>query len=161
MTRSIRIVRIWLSIFIIGLVLSGITAFPLQHELHFLVRIANHFHLSQHAPVLNAWITHVSAALTDTNSHYPFLAYGTDWLAFGHLVISIAFIGPWLDPVRNKWFITFGLIACAGVIPLALIAGTIRGIPVYWRLLDCSFGVFGCIPLLIVRNQIHRLEHPA
>jgi hypothetical protein len=39
------------------------------------------------------------------------------------------FIGPYLDPVRNKWVVTFGLIACAGVIPLALIADHIRGIP--------------------------------
>jgi hypothetical protein len=27
-----------------------------------------------------------------------------------------------IDPVRNKWIIAFGRIACGGVIPLALIA---------------------------------------
>jgi len=153
-TSLLRTIRIWLTIFIVGLVLSGITAFPLQSELSLLVRIAAHFH----APALNAWLLRVHAALTDENSRYPFLAYGTDWLAFAHLVIAVAFIGPWLDPVRNKWFITFGLIACAGVLPLALIAGPIRGIPPYWRLIDCSFGIFGCIPLLIIRRNIHQLE---
>jgi len=24
----------------------------------------------------------------------------------------------------------------------------LRGIPIYWRLIDCSFGVFGGLPLL-------------
>jgi hypothetical protein len=33
-------------------------------------------------------------------------------IAFAHLAIAIAFIGPYIDPVRNKWVITFGLIAC-------------------------------------------------
>jgi hypothetical protein len=60
--------------------------------------------------------------------------------------------------VRNKWVITFGLIACAGVIPLALIAGAVRGIPVAWRLIDCSFGVFGSIPLLVCQREIRKLE---
>ena len=76
-------------------------------------------------------------ALTVTNGSYPFLAYGTDWLAFAHLMIAIAFIGPYRDPVRNQWVITFGLIACAAVIPLALICRPLRGIPMYWRLIDC------------------------
>ena len=157
--RLTRSIRLWITIFIVGLVLSGVTAFPLQSELSLLVRLSAYFHLATHAPALDNWLVRVLAALSDTNARYPFLAYGTDWLAFGHLVIAVAFIGPWIDPVRNKWFISFGLIACAGVIPLALIAGAIRGIPFYWRLIDCSFGVFGCIPLLIVHHKISRLEH--
>ena len=158
-TDSLHKIRFWLTIFIVGLVLSGVTAFPLQFELGLTVRIAAAVHLGVHAPSLNGWLVRVSQAVGDTNSHYPFLAYGTDWLAFGHLVIAVAFVGPWLDPVRNKWLITFGLIACAGVIPLALIAGPIRGIPFYWRLIDCSFGVVGCIPLLVVRRHIRCLEN--
>src|SRR4029079_19348442 len=86
--------------------------------------------------------------LRDTYARYPFIAYGTDWLALAHLVLAILFVGPYRDPVRNKWVIDFGLIACAAVIPLALICGPLRGIPLYWRLIDCSFGVFGAIPLL-------------
>jgi hypothetical protein len=75
------------------------------------------------------------------------------------LVLAVAFIGPWIDPVRNKWVITFGLIACAGVIPLAVIAGAVRGIPWGWRLIDCSFGVAGCVPLLICRRHIRAIEN--
>jgi len=29
-----------------------------------------------------------------------------------------------------------------------LICGAIRGIPFYWQIIDCSFGVFGAIPLI-------------
>jgi len=48
--------------------------------------------------------------------------------------------------------------ACVGVIPLALICGPLRGIPFYWQLIDCSFGVVGFIPLLICRNYILECE---
>src|SRR5579871_4796407 len=153
-------IRTWLAVFIAGLVLSGITAFPLQGEMRFLVSM---LHAGPVQPIANAvhllpWIDRVSQALSATNSAYPFMAYGTDWLAFAHLVIAIAFIGPYVDPVRNKWLITFGLIACAGVIPLALIAGHLRGIPLAWRFIDCSFGIFGAAPLLICRHSIRVLE---
>ena len=109
-------------------------------------------------PQLTEWIDRVRDALIATNDAYPFLAYGTDWLAFAHLVIAVAFIGPLRDPVRNIWIVQFGMIACIGVIPLALIAGAIRGIPVGWQLIDMSFGVIGIIPLIIVYRLIRRLE---
>src|SRR3984885_4422029 len=143
-----------------GLFFSGVTAFPLQTELGLF------FSLLETPPVrriaeathLLPWIARVHQALSATNAQYPFLAYGTDWLAFAHLVLAVLFIGPYRNPVRNKWIITFGLIACAGVIPLALIAGHVRGIPVPWRLIDCSFGIFGAIPLVRCRVLISELE---
>jgi hypothetical protein len=156
----LRRIRFWLAGFIVGLVLSGVTAFALETELGWLVSI---LHADWLRPIseftgLLPWIERVNEALRTTNAHYPFLAYGTDWLAFAHLVIAVAFVGPYIDPVRNKWVITFGLIACAGVVPLALIAGGIRGIPFPWRLIDCSFGVVGFVPLLICRRLIGALE---
>lgn len=159
-SRSLIRIRIWLAVFIAGLVVSGVTAFPLQTEIHWLVRLLHRGFLESFAQScgLLEWVERVNAALDATHARYPFLAYGTDWLAFAHLAIAIAFIGPFVDPVRNKWVITFGLIACAGVIPLALIAGAVRGIPLGWRLIDCSFGVFGCIPLLVCQREIRKLE---
>ncbi|MGA8672646.1 MAG: hypothetical protein WB679_22410 [Terracidiphilus sp.] len=156
----LRRIRFWLAVFIVGLVLSGITAFPLESELRGFDTILHTTALHQIAEPthLLSWIDRVLEALADTNARYPFLAYGTDWLAFAHLVIAVAFFGPYIDPVRNKWIITFGLIACAGVIPLALIAGPIRGIPFPWRLIDCSFGILGGVPLLICRRSIAALE---
>ena len=96
-------------------------------------------------------------ALVAPNDNYPFIAYGTDWLAFAHFVIAIAFVGPWRDPVKDVWVVEFGMIACALVIPFALVMGSVRGIPFGWRLIDCSFGVFGIIPLWFCRRLINRL----
>jgi hypothetical protein len=162
LSRDLGRIRFWLAIFIAGLVLSGVTAFPLETELRWFDSL---LHTGFFRPIaqsthLLAWVDRVLDGLSATNAHYPFLAYGTDWLAFGHLVIAVAFVGPYLDPVRNKWVVTLGLIACAGVIPLALIAGPIRGIPLPWRLIDCSFGVFGSVPLLVCRRAIAALERP-
>ncbi len=41
---------------------------------------------------------------------------------------------------------------------LALIAGAVRGIPMWWRLGDCSFGIFGTIPLWFALREVRRLE---
>jgi hypothetical protein len=50
------------------------------------------------------------------------------------------------------------MIACVMVFPLAFIAGAVRGIPIYWRLIDCSFGVAGLVPLSICYRGIGKLE---
>jgi hypothetical protein len=154
--RLLRSIRVWLCLFILGLVLSGLTAFPLVHETAFLSRtLAAHAFLPE--PIV-AWINRVHLALADQSLRYPFLAYGTDWLALAHLVLATAFLGPLADPVRNKWVLQFGVLACVGVLPLALIAGPLRGIPPLWRLIDCSFGIFGAIPLLICIHKVKKLE---
>ena len=87
------------------------------------------------------------------------LAYGYDWLAFAHIVIAMAFIGPLKDPVKNSWIIDWAILACLAVIPLAFIAGPIRQIPMFHILIDCSFGVFGLLPLIICRRMIKKLEN--
>jgi hypothetical protein len=145
-------IKFWLVSFLIVLILSGITAFPIETELSL---------LSQHtnpSSIMGRWINTVYSAVKITNEKYPYLSYGTDWLAFGHLVIATAFIGPLIDPVKNIWVIQFGMIACVMVLPLALIAGPVRHIPFYWRLIDCSFGVLGILPLSICYKSIRKLE---
>lgn len=146
-------IRIWIILFVVFLILSGITAFPLETELSFLTD-----HSSIFPEILRNWITIIYDAVRETNSQFPYLSYGTDWLAFAHIVIATVFIGPLLDPVKNVWVIQFGMIACVMVFPLAFIAGSIRHIPFYWQLIDCSFGVFGIIPLYIVYLLINKLE---
>jgi hypothetical protein len=159
--RHLRTIRLCIAIVVAGLVFSGLTAFALESELRWLMTAlqTGFVHSFAKATHLLAWIQRVALALAATNANYPFLAYGTDWLAFAHLVIATAFIGAYRDPARNQWIVDFGLIACAAVIPLALIAGHVRGIPVGWRLIDCSFGVFAAIPLFVCRRHIHALEH--
>ncbi|MFF9014470.1 hypothetical protein ACF09C_16055 [Streptomyces sp. NPDC014870] len=156
----LRRIRVWLVFFIVCLVLSGLTAFPLVTELHLLEDALTSWAapLGDLFPGLLEWIARVRAGLDVADAQYPFLLYGTDWLAFAHLVIAVAFYGPYRDPVRNIWVIEFGMIACVGIVPLALICGPIRDIPFWWSVIDMSFGVFGIVPLLVVRRMIKRLE---
>lgn len=139
--------------FIIGLVLSGITAFPIETQLEFVMNYIHYF-----PQIMQLWLTQIYFAVKTTNAQFPFLSYGTDWLAFSHLVIATAFIGPLRDPVKNIWVIELGMIACIMVFPLAFIAGAVRGVPIYWTLIDCSFGLLGIIPLYICRRYITQLE---
>ncbi|MER5400533.1 hypothetical protein [Streptomyces sp. NPDC002599] len=154
----LRGIRAWLAFFVVSLVLSGATAFPLVHELHWTEDLLRALSVPEHLPALMDWIERVSRGLDTADADYPFLLYGTDWLAFAHLVIAVAFYGPYRDPVRNIWVVEFGMIACAGIVPLALICGPIRGIPFWWTVVDMSFGIFGVIPLYVVRKKIKRLE---
>src|SRR6266436_10114298 len=154
--NRLRQIRILTWFFIIGLVLSGATAIPLKSELDWLVKLSG-ADQSRGPPPLGApawvfWLTRVQGALEAPTFTSPFLFYGTDWLAFGHFVIAIAFVGALRDPVRNSWLFEFGMISCVLVIPYALLFGAVRGIPFWWRLIDCSFGVIGFVPLWVCRR---------
>ncbi|WP_256010178.1 hypothetical protein [Desertivirga xinjiangensis] len=148
-----RKIKAWITFFIIALILSGITAFPIESQLSVVMKFRDRFPLS-----LQNWLSTIYSAVKTTNTNYPYLAYGTDWLAFAHIVIATAFIGPLRDPLRNIWVIQFGMIACVMIFPLALIAGPIRGIPMFWQLIDCSFGLLGIIPLYVCYRYIKTLE---
>ncbi|BAJ27414.1 MULTISPECIES: hypothetical protein [Kitasatospora] len=153
-----RRIRRWLALFVVCLALSGLTAFPLQTETSLLARLVDATGLDGLSPALDAWVHHVREGVATGYGDYPFLAYGTDWLAFAHLVIAAAFWGPLRDPVRNVWVVRWAMLACGGVIPLALICGPLRGIPLFWQFVDMSFGVVGVVPLLIVHRMIRTLE---
>jgi hypothetical protein len=146
-------IRAWMIFFIIALLLSGITAFPIESELGWVCSW-----WPEQNSAFYKWLSTCYQAIKNTNEQYPSLAYGYDWLAFAHIVVAIALIGPLKDPVKNIWVIQFGCIACILVIPLAFIAGHFRQIPLYWRLIDCSFGITGLIPLLICHKKIKQLE---
>lgn len=151
--KIINQIKTLLIVFIIFLVLSGITAFPIETELQIL-----HEHSHIFPDFISNWLADVYFAVKTTNNNFPFLGYGTDWLAFAHIVIAVAFIGPVKDPVKNIWVIEFGIIACLMVIPLALIAGAVRGIPFYWRIIDSSFGIIALFPLIWCHRLIKKLE---
>lgn len=153
--RQLKKVRILLALFIIGMVVSGITAFPLETEIDLLHQWAKHW---QWDNFLSNWITTVHDGLHQTISKYPFIPYGTDWLAFAHIVIATFFVRPYMNPTRDAWVIDFGIAACIAVFPMALVAGSIRGIPFFWQLIDCSFGLFGGILLSYIRHEIKKLR---
>jgi hypothetical protein len=157
----LRKLRWALGLFILALILSGITAFPLQGELDQIAAIRG---LGDIAPAdaengFDRWILIVRNGLRQSYALYPWLAYGTDWLAFSHIVIAVFCIGAFIDPVRNVWVLQAGIIGCVLVIPLALICGAVRQIPIGWRLIDCSFGVFGAIPLFYCLRLTRLLEN--
>jgi hypothetical protein len=147
-------IRDWTLFFMAALFLSGITAIPLRPEMNFL---AQAFAQDDPPTLVGSWLLRVQAAVNDVSTRWPFLALGTDWLAFGHIVIGLGFIGLLRDPIRNEWLISWGMIACLLVIPWAWGFGWARGIPWGWRLVDCSFGVGGMIPLLFIRRYVREL----
>lgn len=148
-----KTIRTWMIIFIVALALSGITAFVVETGLKWII-----LWWPENTSMLYQWLDSCYTAIHITNYNYPFIAYGFDWLAFGHIVIAIFFLGALKDPVRNIWVIKTGCIACILVIPLAFIAGHVRQIPVFWRLIDCSFGIIGIIPLWICYRKTMLLE---
>lgn len=160
MQPLLRRYRLVLGSFIIGLILSGITAFPLLTELRLLAAWLGIVNPADYTSLtgLQHWIAYVLYGLEETHARFPFLAYGTDWLAFGHLCIAVFFIRPLWKPLESDWVLRCGLICCAAVIPLALIAGQVRDIPLYWRLIDCAFGVFGALPLLYCLRLTQRMR---
>lgn len=152
-TNDLRYVRRWTVFFMIALIMSGLTAVPLEWGTRWLSDLTSGWSGPWHA-----WAQRAADAVADIGARYHFLFYGTDWLAFAHIVIALAFIGVLRDPVRNKWVIDWALLACALVIVLAFAWAPVRGIPFFWRCVDASFGVFGAIPLWLVRKRIERME---
>lgn len=152
-------IRILLIFFIFALCAAGLTAIPLQWELSFLNQwFGIDSFLSIILPSMAQWISRVNDSVQNGYGQYPLLTYGTDWLAFAHIIIAVAFIGPLRNPVKNIWVIEFGMLACLLILPWALIFGMVRGIPPFWTLIDMSFGVLGIIPLWLVRRDILKLS---
>ncbi|MBX9784849.1 MAG: hypothetical protein K2X48_16285 [Chitinophagaceae bacterium] len=142
--------------FMAALLISGITAFD---PAFFLKPLLTFFPSTHDASGTGYWLHYVYAGLETSSAQYPFLLYGYDWLAFAHIMIAILFIGVYKEPVRNKWVIDFAIISCIAILPFAFVCGHIRQIPIGWRLIDCSFGIFGLLPLALLRNSISQLEH--
>jgi len=145
-------IRTLIMTFIILLVISGVTAFFVETGLHYIVE------WFQIKGAVGSWIHYVHQAIEEINQQYPFMSYGYDWLAFGHLIIALFFIGAYKEPLKNNWVIVYGMIACIAIFPTAFIAGFFRKIPIMWQLIDCSFGVFGLLLLYIINRKTKRLE---
>lgn len=149
-----------LGLFILGLIVSGLSAFPLQAELSI---FSNFLGISDPSAFANLhglrhWIAFVAFGLHQTYAHFPFFGYASDWLGFGHLVIALFFFLPLIDPPRYRAVLNIGLVACAGVFVVALICGPIRHIPWGWRAVDCSFGLVGAILLLYCISLTDRMD---
>ena len=143
-------IRTALVIFIVLLALSGVTAFPLRTEMHFLM-----LHKETFPGFITAWIEEIYSAVSKTPD---LVLYGTDWLAFAHIIIALFFVPVYLDPIRYKANLIIAMVACGAVFLLAFICGPIRGIPFFHQLIDCFFGLLGFIPLYYVYKKINSLQ---
>jgi len=136
--------------YVTALVISGATAMIVPEGIASLDRM-----IPSTWTIIYQWVHFVH---TQIQASPKFLLYGYDWLAFAHYVIAISFYGVWKDPIRNKWVIEWAMIASLLIFPLAFVMGFLRGIPFWWQLIDCSFGVVSLIPLIMIHRRIKVLE---
>lgn len=148
--KDLTKIRIAIIVFVALLVLSGVTAFPLRTEMDFLIQHKNSF-----PGALPNWIQAVYDAVKQTPD---VVLYGTDWLAFAHIIIALFFVPVYIDPVRYKANLLVAMTACGAVFLLAFICGPIRHIPFFHQLIDCSFGFIGFFPLYFVYKKICQLQ---
>lgn len=151
--RLRRKIKAAIIITIIGLLLNGLSAIPLKHELNILLSKPDAL-----PKFLRDWWVYVDKGLTATNNNYPFMRYGFDWLAFAHVLIAIAFIGPLQDPIKNQWVIIWGMIASALSIVMAFGWEHVRGIPIWWSCIDAAIAVVAFIILLLCNKWIQDLK---
>jgi hypothetical protein len=154
--RTLTHTRLWLILFSTALVLAGTTAIFPREGLRLLspLFLPGSF-LESVWPSMAQWLTLVQQAIEETYDQYPFLAYGYDWLAFGHYIISIPFIMAIWDTRQIPWVINYGIFACIAVLPFAIVFGAIREIPLFWRGVDTLFGIGGLIVLFFLRKQFN------
>jgi len=148
-----KLYRTSIIIFQLGLFVSGVTAFFIPQGISTVQKIVHFI-----APSLSVWLEYVSHGIHSTNQNFEFIYYGTDWLAFAHILFAILFIGPLIKPNENKWVLQFGIIACLLILPLAFFAGEVRDIPMIWRFLDMSFGIIGLAVLGLAFFQLPKLS---
>lgn len=157
----LRVVRVLTALFIVGLILSGLTAIPIQTQLDLAARLGGLENVTDPAQTSNAfshWLVQVRTQITHLNRTAPYILYGNDWLAFGHVGIALVFFWALRRPLKYKFLYDYGLLLCLMVIPWAAVCGALRGIPWWWRCIDSSFGLLGAVPLLVCKRLLSRIE---
>ena len=147
-------IRTYTLLLMTGLVIAGATAFFIPWGVDLIV---NYSPLPKWINQ-TAWLNYVLNGVIQIDKEYEFMRYGTDWMAFAHLLFAILFYGLYKDPIRNKWLVSFGLIACVAIAPIAIGFGHLRGIPLIWQFLDMAFGVIAGAFLLRIKSLIQSIE---
>jgi len=138
---------------IIGLLVNGISSVPLRTELEILLRYPDRL-----PQFLLDWWTYVQQGVLETSDKYSFMRYGFDWLAFAHVMIAIAFIGPLRDPIKNQWVVQWGMIVAALGILMAFGWERIRDIPVWWSIVDAGISYMAFVVLWLCNKWIGKLK---
>src|SRR5436190_2096707 len=138
---------------ILGLLLNGISSLPLRTELNILLSYSSHL-----PQFLVDWWTYVNQGVLETSEKYNFMRYGFDWLAFAHLTIAIAFLGPLRDPIKNQWVVKWGMIVSALGIVMAFGWERLRDIPLWWSFVDAGISYFAFLILWLCNRWIEKLK---
>ena len=138
----------------LGLFVSGVTIWPWEIELSFAISTLQSIQGPEPLIELLQEIRHDMRMLDENNS---FVLYVADWLAFAHLVLAALFLMALKDPIRNVLVVRFGILCSLSVPILAIICIPMRGIPLFWILIDSSFALCA-IPLWIALKDIKKLE---
>ena len=146
-------IRLAIILTILGLIVSGITAFPLLAELRIMLHFKHMF-----PSFLVEWWVKVRTAIKYTNDNYPLVLYGYDWLGFAHFLIALAFFGPLRDPIKNQWVVQWGMIASGLTIVMALVAEPFRDIPFFWSMVDAIIGLGAFVILWTCNKWIEALK---
>ncbi len=163
MNPRVKRIKAWTIFLIVGLVLSGVTAIPIGLEVEAgAALLGEDFRAGGLIPEgMSGWLRTIRDGVRGTSERAPLMFYGTDWLAYGHLMIALAFVGALRDPVRNRWLYQFGMVACAMVPLWALAFGQLRGIPLWWRAIDSMFGIVGFVPAWLCHRWTGEIERGA
>ena len=151
---SLKRPRILLAIVAFGLFVSGVTIWPWEVELELVLSILVAIDGPQ---ILVETLQSILADMRQLRDAGSFVLYVADWLAFAHLVLAALFLMAMKDPVRNILVVRFGILCCLSVPILAISCVPLRGLPLFWILVDSSFAL-AAIPLWIALKDLRKLE---
>jgi hypothetical protein len=137
-----------------GLFISGVTIWPWELELTLAISILDGLAVFEPLRALLQELLSDMLALREKDS---FVLYIADWLAFAHLILTALFLMAIRDPVRNILVVRFGILCSLSVPLLAVTCVPLRGIPLFWILVDSSFALCA-IPLLLALRDLRLLE---
>lgn len=152
-------IRLVLAVSIAVLILGSFAAFAAPYTISVVLSMLSRLEIA--TPTTSnslLWLEHIQLQLGRNSRLHPMLHYGVDLVAFVELVFALALIGPLRTPIRNQWIIQVGILACGGLVPVALILGPWQGLPMAWQLVSCVASLCGAAPLMLCRHYIALYE---
>jgi len=146
-------------VFILGLIFSGATAIPLEPELNLLAKF---FGVADKSSIeVASGMAHWILRSRSPARHQCEISVSGVWnrLAGVRTFCNRSGVHRGIArPGSQRVAFYLCMIACVMIVPYAFIFGGVRGIPVYWRLIDCSFGVFGILPIWYLPPMRQEIE---
>jgi hypothetical protein len=157
--KTLRRIRLYLIVFFFGILFGLHTVAFVEIETAYFARFLGYgTFMEDILPSAASWIENLHHTITEVYKTYPVMAYCMDWLSYACLVFAWFTIGAIKNPVRNIWIIQVYMIACILAAMLPFIVGPFRGIPLFWRFIDCSFGIIGFLLLFSAYRLTKQLQ---